>query len=242
MSAPCAAWDSMINADRESAFVIHSRSYTDSRMLLDLLTQHFGLVRVVYRPPRKKNLALKPQAFTPFFACFTGKTELKTLRQLEASGNLLLHSGRRLYCGLYVNELILRIISTDDPHPALFLAYFQCISKLASSADGMEDLVLRTFELTLLSELGYGVNFDEDLQGAPIICDQDYEFIPAQGFKLLSHESRSEVLRCTGAEIMAMQQGDFSSVNCRRAAKALCRSALKPLLGPKPLQSVELFK
>ncbi|SMF35896.1 DNA replication and repair protein RecO [Alteromonadaceae bacterium Bs31] len=243
MKGPCVALVLMIKVERESAFVIHSRNYTDSRILLDVFTQNYGLVRAAYRPPKRKSYSIKPQAFTPLFVAFSGKSELKSIHQLEPSGNLLLPSGRRLYCGMYVNELVQRLLATDDPQPDLFLAYFKCISQLAVCNEGEEDIVLRPFEFALLSELGYGLDFSVDLSGREISTDEacHYEFVVGQGFRLIYQNLKEAARQFSGSELCAIQQGDMSTIVTRNASKRLCRLALRPLLGDKPLQSLELF-
>ena len=50
--------------DLQPAYVLHSRPYRDSSALVDLLTLHGGLQRVVWRGARRGK-GIRPQAFTP---------------------------------------------------------------------------------------------------------------------------------------------------------------------------------
>ena len=50
--------------------------------------------------------------------------------------------------GFYLNELILRLTTRDDPHPDLFDAYSTALGALA--AGGAPDAPLRVFERRLL--------------------------------------------------------------------------------------------
>ena len=46
----------------------------------------------------------------------------------------------------------------------------------------------------------------------------------------------------SGADLLALSAGQFTSVSALRAAKRLARLALGALLGPKPLVSREMFR
>ena len=67
-------------------------------------------------------------------------------------------SGITLYSGLYVNELISRVLEHETRFSELFFDYLHCIQALAG-ATGTPEPALRRFELALLGHLGYGVDF-----------------------------------------------------------------------------------
>src|SRR5699024_11687839 len=64
----------------------------------------------------------------------------------------------------YMNELILRLLAREDPHPVVFDAYQLALQDLSISANpdtqGALPLtaILRRFEWTLLQEAGYGLD------------------------------------------------------------------------------------
>jgi DNA repair protein RecO (recombination protein O) len=62
---------------------------------------------------------------------FSGRGELKTLTAREAAGTAVSLRGDRLYSGLYVNELLVRLLHRYDPHPQLFVAYGDTLQSLA---------------------------------------------------------------------------------------------------------------
>jgi len=229
--------------EQEPAFILHSRNYTDSRILIELFTYNFGRVSAVFRPPKKKSLSVKPQCFTPLLVDFYGKSGLKTVGKLEAQGKLILTQGSGLYCGMYLNELIMRLLAVDDPHPRLFEVYAKSIAELSTTETDEEDVVLRGFEMVLLSELGYAIDMQTDIDGRAITPESGlrYEYDAGCGFRLIQTGPEQRP-RFSATEICAIRDAKWQETGARRAAKMLSRIALAPLLGERPLLSRELFK
>ena len=67
------------------AYVLHSRPYRDSSALVDLLTLHRGLQRVVWRGARGQRRKLAPQPFMPLLVGMAGlysKFKLKAINMM----------------------------------------------------------------------------------------------------------------------------------------------------------------
>tara|TARA_B100001013_G_scaffold143110_1_gene84550 strand:- start:1142 stop:1645 length:504 start_codon:yes stop_codon:yes gene_type:complete len=144
---------------------------------------------------------------------------------------------RYLYAGLYLNELIVRALPVEVPAPPLFHAYDNAITGLARR-DTLEP-VLRTFERTLLRESGYDLLFNYDHTNGDVIApDRYYRFVPDVGFELM--QKTSDAL--SGSVLLAIADDDYAKTETRRVAKLVLRSALKPLLGDRPLASRQLFR
>jgi DNA repair protein RecO (recombination protein O) len=67
-------------------------------------------------------------------------------------GGAPLLAAAAMFAGYYLNELLLKLLARQDPHPALFDAYADTLGALA--AEGDEAAALRAFELVLLRETG----------------------------------------------------------------------------------------
>ena len=63
--------------------------------------------------------------------------------------------GDALIAGLYLNELLMRLLPREDPHEALFDGYGQTIKALSQSDELPIAVVLRGFELMLLRATGH---------------------------------------------------------------------------------------
>lgn len=120
----------------QRAFVLHSRPWSETSLMLDVFTEESGRVRLVAKGARSKRSNLKGalQPFTPLLVRFGGRGEVKTLRSAEAVSLALPLSGITLYSGLYVNELISRVLEHETRFSELFFDYLHCIQALAGAS------------------------------------------------------------------------------------------------------------
>lgn len=222
--------------------MLHRRPYRETSLLVDLFAQEHGVLRAVARGIRGG----KPQALQPFVAlevAWTGSGTLKTLTQVEvAMPTAPLLGGRALYLGLYVNELLVRLLPEYDPHPALYARYRQLLRELTAPGDA--EPLLRRFELALLADLGYGLALDRDAQtGLRIEPDVDYVFVAGTGLVRRSAVRGDDTRqRLPGKHLLAMAEEDYTGAGVRQCAKVLLRAALADHLGERPLRSRELFR
>ncbi len=234
----------------QPAWVLHTRPYRESSLLVDLLTQSHGRIAVVVngargtaakngRPRRGRLL----QPFAELLVSWSGKSELKTLKSLEQCRVLSL-SGTRLFSGLYVNELLQRLLQPWEPVDGVTALYVWLLENLA--ADTHLERSLRLFEKRLLDALGYGLPLSFTAgSGDPMNLDGWYCYDPANGFWPLPEiEATGTVFPGTvfsGAMLQALADEVIEDSDLL-PAKALMRQAFKPLLGERPLRSRELFR
>ena len=226
-------------ASLSPAYVLHSRAYRDTSALVDLLTLDYGLQRVVWRGARGQRRKLSPQLFVPMLVGITGRTDLKTLTQAEVAGPFALLQGETLFSGLYLNELLVRLLVSGDPQPLLFAAYQHALEQLASGA-ALEPL-LRRFEWQLLDLLGYGFSLEHEANGQPVVAHQRYSWHATDGLQPLTDPLQAGA-GLPGAALLAMAEDDWGAVTTLRAAKQLMRQALGVHLGDRPLVSRTLFR
>ncbi|MBC3766860.1 DNA repair protein RecO [Neptunicella marina] len=229
-----------MNSDSPSrAFILHKREYRETSYLVDAFCVGQGKVSFVAKGVRSAKSGLKSllQPFQPVELQFYGKHQLKNLAACESVGRSINLQGKSLYCGLYLNELLNRLLLSDYPCDELFEHYQQSLLQLAAGND--LEPVLREFELNLLQDLGYGFDFSADATQNAIAPDGTYQWIAEQGFvPVYATQQLKHVF--IGADLLAVAGFDWTA-SSMSAAKLLCRMALQPLLGSKPLKSRELF-
>ncbi|MBK5941702.1 DNA repair protein RecO [Halochromatium roseum] len=164
-------------------FVLHRRDYRNTSLLIELFTADEGRLACIAKgaksaPRGRSALAALLQPFQPLWLGWVGRGEVKTLTRAEAAAPSIALVAERLYCGFYLNELLIRLIDREDPHEALFVFYQQALADLVSEP---LDAVLRRFELRLLEELGYALDLQSDRQGKPIEPVRDYCYRSDQG-------------------------------------------------------------
>ncbi|WP_341938522.1 DNA repair protein RecO [Marinimicrobium sp. C2-29] len=234
----------------QPAYVLHTRPYRDTSLLLDLLTPDLGRVGAVAKGVRRGKSQRRPllNPFTPVLVSLQGKSGLKTLTAVEANGPGHTLLGIALYSGFYVNELLVRLLGELDPNPGIFEDYRWVLESLASNgADpaGSPEPLLRQFEWRLLESLGYGISFTHEAEtGEPIDRETLYRFDPEAGF-IPTYSARDPSFTpqlFSGADLQACARADFADPRVLANAKRLSRMMLQPLLGGKPLKSRELFR
>lgn len=169
----------------QTAYVLHTRPYRDTSLLVDFFTPEFGRVAAVARGVRQrkggKRALLNP--FNRLLISWQGKQSLKLLTASEMDGPGCFLAGAQLYSGFYLNELLVRLLPEMDAHARVFFDYQQSLQLLQSGAE-LEPL-LRCFEFNVLQELGYAINFATDAySGAAISTDEVYRFDSQAGFYL----------------------------------------------------------
>lgn len=214
-----------------AGWILHRRAYRNSSLIVDCFTEQYGRVGMVARGGRKDPLL---QPFRPLQFLFKGNGELKTLIRCEPAGAAVGIVGEGLYCGLYLNELLTRLLHRDDPSNSLLTLYSETLAGLAQAPDGRE-VLLRNFEFRLLDTLGYGFSLQHDVDAKPINASSLYRLEPDQG---LVEDVRGDF---GGEDLLALAAGDWRAP-VRRTARNLMRRALAPHLGDKPLASRELFR
>lgn len=219
----------------QPAYVLHSRAYRESSALVDFLTPQ-GRLRAVLRSARGKAGTLA-RPFVPLEVEFRGRGELKNVGRMEGAGLSLWLNGDALFSGLYLNELLIRLLPAEDPLPTLFDHYAATLQALAAGL-ALEPL-LRSFEWRLLDELGYGFAMDADINGDPLAEEGLYRLQVDAGLERV-YLFQPGLFK--GQELLAMAQADWTAPGALSAAKRLMRQALAVHLGGRPLVSRELFR
>ncbi|MFC0711604.1 DNA repair protein RecO [Azorhizophilus paspali] len=218
----------------QPAFILHSRPYRESSVLADFFTPQ-GRLRAAMRSARGKSGSLA-RPFVPLELVLRGRSELKSVARLESNGSPRWLTGTSLFGGLYLNELLIRLLPPEDPFPSLFEHYSLTLDALAAGRP-LEPL-LRAFEWRLLVELGYGFSLDRDLNGQSVQVRRLYRLLPDVG---LEPVDQLQPGLFNGGELLAMAEADWRFPGALAAAKRLMRQALVPHLGGRPLVSRELF-
>jgi DNA repair protein RecO (recombination protein O) len=231
---------------QQPAFILHHRNFSETSLLLEVFTAHHGHIGLIAKGARRANSRvrgiLKP--FQRLLIGWSGKGELAVLTaaEQEAPGTVL--AGQALYCGFYMNEVLLRLLHRHDPHEALFEVYQTALQQL--QRDVSNETVLRVFEKHLLRELGYGLVLDRDIvDKSPIDPLAMYDYVFERGPMRLVHPELNlpaEGVRIRGASLLALGQENLDNPATLRDAKTLMRAAMARHLGERPLHSRKLFR
>ena len=231
-----------MHSDDWQCFLLHSRPYQDNSLLVEFFSREQGRIGAVARNvyAKKNNTKALLQLFLNLKVQCFGKGDLLTLRQVEIVGAPIALSHQAKICGFYLNELLMYSLQRHQPHTVLFDCYHQCLLKLAYGTH--VGAVLRVFELCLLTELGYGIDFEREANThQPICANKSYAFLPLSGFRVEQVSSKNAAYFFQGEHLQAISRLDFSEAAVVEAAKRLTRLALQPLLNGREIHSRQLL-
>ena len=221
----------------QPAFVLHTRSFRDSSLLVSLLTLQYGHVTLLAKGAKSRfstRALLSP--FIPLLVSWSGKSDLPILGKIEPNGPSYNLAGITLLSALYVNELLVKLLPPHDAHANVYSLYQETLQHLSSNPH----LALRIFEKRLLIALGYGLQLDREMNGSEIEPNFFYYFKPGVGF-LKSEAHIGEFELFIGKSLLALHREQFDHESMKDA-KRLTQMILQSLLGNRSINSKDFFR
>jgi DNA repair protein RecO (recombination protein O) len=236
-----------------AAFVLHSWDWSESSLIVELFTRDAGRVTVAAKGAKRptSNLRAVLMPFQRIQVAFgrlrdeSAASEIRNLRAAEWAGGVPIAGAEALLSGFYLNELVMKLLARDDPHPALWDAYAATLPCLGG--DG-EAAALRAFELVLLAETGHLPDLGrETATQQPVEPARRYALGPEQGIGA----SRRDDEPLAGADLIALQAAlavrDLRALadaarRCESVLRRQLRAMLAYHLGGAPLRTREAVR
>ena len=216
--------------DDEPAFILHTYPYRETSLIVEAFTEQYGRVAMVAKGAKRPRSEMRGvlHAFQPLVLSWAGAGELKTLVKAEWQGGMPLPTGAALLCGFYLNELLLKLLAREDPHPALWHEYAATLRALTTDATpAAQAVTLRHFELRLLAELGYALTLTHDVaSGTPIDAGERYHYAFERGPQRFAAEPRAPWPVVRGATLIALADERYPDAEIAAEAKRLMRGIL----------------
>jgi DNA repair protein RecO (recombination protein O) len=212
-----------------AAYVLHRWDWSESSLIVELFTRSQGRVVVAAKGAKRPTSQLRP-VLLPFQRILVllsrapadEAAEVHTLRSAEWGGGAPMIAGAALFRGFYANELLMKLLARQDPHPELFDAYAGTLPALGGD-EATAAAALRAFELVLLRETGVLPDLSMLTQtAAPLAAAGRYALHPEAGVTTAAGAAAVE-----GRIFVAIEQA--LAVRDRAALQAACRGALAPL-------------
>ena len=228
-----------------TGYVLHRYDWSESSLILDVLTREQGRLAVVAKGAKRPYSQLRP-VLLPFqrLHITLGRvpragaeptepaSEVQTLRSAEWAGGAAMLTGAALFSGFYLNELLMRLLARSDPHAALFDAYAETLPALVSGPEGGDDgavqAALRAFELLLLREIGVLPDLSlVTLTLQPLDAGAGYQLLPEAGVAT----AQPGDAQLSGRALTTLQAAlDHGSLAALQQACAASLAELRPLL------------
>lgn len=220
----------------ETCYVLRKRAYSETSLLLEVLTSESRYVHALYRGAKRKG-ATPIDLFSEYVMSWRPRVGLVTVRSCELKSVSTL-IGEAIYAGLYLNELVRRGMRenqvVDDVQPI-----YQATVRHLENKSADLDVVLRTFEQRFLKALGFELEFHrEQSTGELILSNCHYIFDPLSGFKKSEDASNASY---PGHVLLNISIDRFERPETRQAAKLILRDALYHHLGETALKARSLL-
>ena len=227
----------MSQSNNDNCFLLHQRSYGETSIIADVFTQKSGKISFIAKGAKKPKSKffgyLVP--FQKLKITYSGRSELKTLtsidRDLASNSNTF---SKVSYSLLYINELLMKLLPKDAKHDELFVLYDEFLKKI--NKNNNLEISLRHFELDLLDMLGYGFDYDSEIDSnEPIEAELSYVFVSERGFR----KSNSSSFK--GKDILNIKKRKLEDVPLKYL-KEITTKAIGICLEGKDLTSRKIFK
>ena len=232
----------MSETEKQGMWVLRSVPYKEYSQLVDLFTENCGRVTAVIHGSRKPKSPLKSllQPFNYISAVLSRKnSDLFSLKDIELKNSIVLKP-KELICAQYLNEIIFYLLEKNIPEPKIFGNYYRALKELGSGGQTNIEALLRSFELDLLDNLGYGINFVNDYQGTIIRSNVNYVYELDSGFIPISFDSDNKNV-FLGACLASIYRRDFRDRNVLQATKYICKMVINSKLGNNKIYTRALF-
>ena len=220
------------------AYCMHARRYRESSRIMEMLTPEYGLISCLGRGA--KNNMSSDKLFVPLLISWSGRGELYTLTHIESTAAKQVISPEISILGMYLNELILKLVPKSSPSKEVFELY-QNVIRLIDQQENQEK-VLRLFEIELLDLIGHGLSLDKEMDHETAIHeDAIYRYDVGQGPVRIQHEHKAwNVIK--GSTLLALRSPlNMDSVYLSEA-KQLMRGIINIHLGGRTLHSREILQ
>ena len=221
------------------AYCMHARRYRESSRIMEMLTPEYGLISCLGHGSRKKNTS-SDLLFAPLLISWSGRGDLFTLTHVEKTAAKEVSSPKICIIGMYLNELILKLVPKSSPSKEVFDLYQNVIRLLEK--DESQEKVLRLFEIELLNLVGHGLSLDKESDHETSIYENaTYRYDVGLGPVRIQHENNAwNVIK--GATLLALQSPLSMDAANLSEAKRLMRGIINWHLDSRPLHSREILQ
>lgn len=223
-----------------ACYILHHRAFRETSLLLDVFSEQYGRISLIVKGARQKKRSKMGlyQLYQPLLLAWVGRGELFTLTTAEAAGPRFILKAEAALCGLYLNELMVKLLPLNEAEPEIFTAYQNALTSLQQTNN--TELVLRLFEKRLLTHLGYGLVLDREYEnGQQIDEHKHYFYQPDAG--LIRWYPGQQQAAISGRSLQHLASELDFDVESLAEIKQLMRSVIHFYLGGKPLHSRKLF-
>ncbi len=220
-----------------NSFIIHSRPYSETSIIFDILTKQKGFISVLAKGvKRKKDLSIL-QPSRELLLNFTN-ANFPILTKYEISDTNSLISTKFMLEILYFNELIYKFIPRNEPCSSLYKLYKSYIEYMKSTEDS-SSIVIVGFEVLFLREIGYEITVDHSLE-QNIKPEGHYFYNYQVGFKEITNSKNLDIA-ITGIDLLNLMNHKFTLIIELDKIRKISKEIINKLIGERKIKSYDIL-
>ncbi len=224
-----------MNNTSDNAFIIHSRSYGETSVILDLLTEQNGMISVILKGAKRRKDVSQLQPSREFLINIS-RANLPLLIKYELNKSYAIKKDYILLI-IYFNELIYRLVPKNQPQKTLYNFYRNYMFYM-STTDDHQDSVIIGFELLILKNIGYAVNSEVPID---LVNQDDYFYYDKlRGFKKTSDYYKG--YKISGRDLNLLNKFDINSIQDKRTLRMIMKNIIVDIVNPKTIKSFDIIK
>lgn len=125
-----------MKVELQASYVLNAKPYLETSLLLEIFSREHGRISMVARGIKRSKIAKigMLQPFNKLLLSWCGKGPLYTMTAVELTQEPIFFRAKKLVQGLYLNELLIKLLAISDPYPELFDCYYHTIQKINSTS------------------------------------------------------------------------------------------------------------
>ncbi|MDP1615422.1 MAG: DNA repair protein RecO C-terminal domain-containing protein, partial [Methylococcales bacterium] len=227
----------MIQLREIHAYVLQKREASAEKAQVIFFSQELGRLSIWVNFKTKDKMRACYEPFQPLWITLKIDHVRMSIQSVEPEHPLNPLIGNGLWCGWYMNELLMYVLCPHEANEQLYQAYQTTLKALSETTEQQVlQVILRRFEWTLLQALGLAISLEQEGTGKGcILADKFYQCVPRLG--LVEAETGF-----SGAMILSLAAGNWTHEGLLPVAKRMMRLLLDDALEGREIKTRTLLR
>jgi len=216
-------------------YIFKITPYRESSNMYQAVAKEYGKITLIHKgiKANKKGNAL--ELFTPYKVIWSGKGNIKFLRESESLDIINLTNSHNVV-GMYYNELMFYLTKNDYYVEGLYEHYDISLRSLTKSKNFLEEI--NNYEIGLLILTGHYLIFDIDCNNNAVDKNKKYSYIPDVGPKISSDVGEFFL----GETLLAMSGNLPYTEITLKESRVLMKRLIDYYIQPKNIKTREILQ
>ena len=216
-------------------YIFKITPYRESSNMYQAVAKEYGKITLIHKGIRANKKGNALELFTPYKVIWSGKGNIKFLRESESLDIINLTNSHNVV-GMYYNELMFYLTKNDYYVEGLYEHYDISLRSLTKSKNFLEEI--NNYEIGLLILTGHYLIFDIDCNNNVVDKNKKYSYIPDVGPKISSDVGESFL----GETLLAMSGNLPYTEITLKESRVLMKRLIDYYIQPKNIKTREILQ